>query len=103
MLCRNFFITFYNLGNNGAPNKIIDLKLDGVSLDATSLEERNYYIEAISFGHAHLAADVDFLCPIPKPHTCYFNFSGNTMIRFESLVYIPDQPVTQYGKHYIFS
>jgi len=73
------FITFYNSGSIGAPNKIIDLKLDGVPLDATSLEERNYYIEAISFGHAHLAADVDFLCPIPKPHTCYFNFSGNTI------------------------
>jgi hypothetical protein len=73
------FITFYNIGNVNTPNKIIDLKLDGVPLDATSLEERNYYIEAISFGHAHLAADVDFLCPIPKPHTCYFNFSGNTI------------------------
>jgi hypothetical protein len=74
------YITFYNSGYFGSITKIIDLKLDGVPLDATSLEERNYYIEAISFGHAHLASDIDFLCPIPKPHTCYFNFSGNSIL-----------------------
>jgi len=73
------YLTFYNSGYFGSTNKIVDLKLDGVAIDATSINERNYYIEAISFGHAHLAADVDFLCPIPKPHTCYFNFSGNTI------------------------
>ncbi len=73
------YLTFYNSGYFGSTNKIIDLKLDGVPLDATSIDERNYYIEAISFGHAHLAADVDFLCPIPKPHTCYFKFTGDTI------------------------
>lgn len=73
------FLTFYNIGGVSSPVKLVDIKLNNIALDTTSIDERNYYIEAISFGHAHLAANVDFLCPIPKPHTCYFNFSGNTI------------------------
>jgi hypothetical protein len=41
--------------------------------------ERNYYIEAVSIGHAYLAANIDYVCPVPKPHTCYYNYSGLTI------------------------
>jgi hypothetical protein len=75
-----------NIPNSFDVYDLIPLNVDASTLtfkDSTltpiSIAERNYYIEAISFGHAHLVADVDFVCPIPKPHTCYFNFSGNTI------------------------
>jgi hypothetical protein len=43
------------------------------------MSERNYYIEAVSLGHAYLAANIDYICPVPKPHTCYYNYSGLTI------------------------
>jgi hypothetical protein len=46
---------------------------------AISIAERNYYIEAVSIGHAYLAANIDYVCPVPKPHTCYYDYSGLTI------------------------
>ena len=46
---------------------------------AISIAERNYYIEAVSIGHAYLAANIDYICPVPKPHTCYYDYSGLTI------------------------
>jgi hypothetical protein len=47
----------------------------GVLLDS----EKTHYLEGVSLGHAYLAANVDFICPVPKPHTCYYNYSGLTI------------------------
>ena len=41
--------------------------------------ERKYYIEAVAKGHAYLTADDDYICPVPKPHTCYYDYSGLTI------------------------
>ena len=41
--------------------------------------ERNYYIECIGIGHTDLANDIDYICPLPKPHVCYFDYSGLTI------------------------
>ena len=41
--------------------------------------ERKYYKEAITIGQAYLATKADYTCPIPKPHTCYYDFSGQTI------------------------
>ena len=49
------------------------------TLTPISLAEKNYYIEAVSIGHAYLAANVDYICPVPKPHTCYYDYSGLTI------------------------
>lgn len=51
---------------------------DGIA-GAVSTSERNYYVEAVSLGHAYLAANIDYICPVPKPHTCYYNYSGLTI------------------------
>ncbi len=41
--------------------------------------ERNYYIDAIATGHAYLVTNDDYICPVPKPHTCYYDYSGLTI------------------------
>ena len=88
----NISVTNLSIGLvNNVPNSfdvydLIPLNTDASTVtfkDSTltpiSIAERNYYVEAISFGHAYLVSDIDFICPIPKPHTCYFNFSGNSI------------------------
>ena len=47
----------------------------GILIDS----EKSHYLEGVSLGHAYLAANVDFICPVPKPHTCYYNYSGLTI------------------------
>jgi len=41
--------------------------------------ERKYYIEAVGIGHAYMTANDDYICPVPKPHTCYYDYSGLTI------------------------
>ncbi len=41
--------------------------------------EKTHYLEGVSLGHAYLAANIDYICPVPKPHTCYYNYSGLTI------------------------
>ena len=42
-------------------------------------DERNYYIEGISVGHSTIATESNYICPVPEPHVCYFDYSGNTI------------------------
>lgn len=49
--------------------------------------ERNYYIEGIGIGHAYIANDIDYICPAPKSHVCYFDYSGLTISSMSSLGY----------------
>lgn len=53
---------------------------------SVSTNERNYYIEAIGIGHAYIANEIDYVCPAPKSHVCYFDYSGLT-ISMSSLGY----------------
>jgi hypothetical protein len=39
-------------------------------------EERSFYINSISKALAFVAMGVDFDCPPPKPHVCYFDYEG---------------------------
>ena len=55
------------------------ITFNDVAYGTLSDTERKYYKEAIAIGQAYLATKSDFICPIPKPHTCYYDFSGQTI------------------------
>lgn len=42
--------------------------------------ERSYYIKSISMGLSFLNIGIDFDCPPPKPHVCYYDFLGKDII-----------------------
>lgn len=44
-----------------------------------STELRDYYVEHIGIGHADLATDTNYICPVPEPHVCYFDYYGKTI------------------------
>jgi hypothetical protein len=41
--------------------------------------ERQFFIDSISRALAYLETEFSFDCPPPKPHTCYFNLTGNSI------------------------
>lgn len=46
---------------------------------AITSDERSFYMNSIGIALAFIQTDIAFDCPSPKPHVCYFNFSGNTV------------------------
>jgi hypothetical protein len=88
----NVIITDFTAGlYNNRPNAFDVYELIPLTTDASSItfkdtpagilidSEKTHYLEGVSLGHAYLAANVDFICPVPKPHTCYYNYSGLTI------------------------
>jgi hypothetical protein len=51
---------------------------DTLSLDIRSIE-RSYYMNSIGRGLAYLGIRVNFDCPPPRPHVCYYDFTGRTI------------------------
>lgn len=41
--------------------------------------ERQYYMNSIGKGLAYIQLEIDFDCPPPKPHVCYFDIGGKTL------------------------
>jgi len=64
---------------------------------SVNINERNYYIDAIGIGHAYIANDIEYVCPVPKPHVCYFDYSGLT-INMGSLGYTTSTSGTYYDE-----
>lgn len=58
-------------------------------------EERSFYINSIGIGLAFGNINIAFDCPPPKPHVCYYDFSGSeldlsALSSNETLTYIDD-------------
>jgi hypothetical protein len=51
---------------------------DTLSLNIRSAE-RSFYMNSIGRGLAYLGIGVEFDCPPPKPHVCYYDFTGRTI------------------------
>jgi hypothetical protein len=51
---------------------------DTQSLNITRTE-RFWYMNSIGRGIAHIGIGIDFDCPPPRPHVCYYDFTGRTI------------------------
>jgi hypothetical protein len=67
---------------------------DNISLDIRN-DERSFYLNSIGRGLSYLQIGVDFDCPPPKPHVCYYDFSGK-VINIE-LKTVPETYIDEYG------
>ena len=49
------------------------------TIPAIGAKERSFYINSIGRALAYIQMGVDFDCPPPNPHVCYYDFSGRTI------------------------
>jgi hypothetical protein len=69
---------------------------DTLSLN-TREPERSFYMNSIGRAIAFLGIGVDFDCPPPKPHVCYYDFSGRniSMVLNTYKTYVDENGTTQ--------
>ena len=85
---------------------------DGVTNASPNQVEKEYFFKSISMAFAYMDLRVNFVCPPPKPHVCYFDYSGNTInLNFNSSLltayplnatYIDDHGITRTVKQPIY-
>jgi len=52
---------------------------DGVNNPLPNSDEREYFLKSISMGFAHIDIGINFTCPSPPPHVCFYDYSGRTI------------------------
>lgn len=52
---------------------------DGVTNSLPNQIEKEYFFKSISMAFAYLDLRINFDCPPPQPHVCYFDYSGVTV------------------------
>lgn len=69
---------------------------DTLSL-STREPERSFYMNSIGRAIAFLGIGVDFDCPPPKPHVCYYDFEGRniSMVLNTYKTYVDEDGITQ--------
>ena len=76
----------YELIPRNSDSKSITFKdCNGTNNPAPNITEREFFINTIGKAFAYMDTGIQYICPPPQPHVCYFDYSGRTINLFNSV------------------
>ena len=70
---------YTHISRDSNPRNIIFPDCDGITNALPNTTEREYFFKSIGMGFAYIDLMINFDCPPPQPHVCYYDYSGRTI------------------------